>query len=40
MFSQIVCVGSIEELQKLTGKADIKDLHRERYQIYPPVISH
>ncbi|XP_052781081.1 isoleucine--tRNA ligase, cytoplasmic-like [Mya arenaria] len=26
---EIVCVGSIEELQKLTGVTDIKDLHRE-----------
>lgn len=28
-FEEIVCVGSIEELKKLTGKDNITDLHRE-----------
>jgi len=28
-FEEMVCVGSIEELMKLTGVTDVKDLHRE-----------
>ena len=28
-FEEVVCVGSIKELQELTGCGDIKDLHRE-----------
>lgn len=28
-FSEIVCIGSIEELERLTGVTGIKDLHRE-----------
>lgn len=28
-FSEIVCIGSIEELERLTGVQGIKDLHRE-----------
>lgn len=30
---EIVCVGSIEELKQLTGVQDIKDLHREVYEV-------
>ena len=26
---EVVCIGSIEELQQLSGVKDIKDLHRE-----------
>lgn len=26
---EVVCIGSIEELQKLSGRTDITDLHRE-----------
>jgi isoleucyl-tRNA synthetase len=28
-FEEVVCVGSIEELKKLTGIEDVKDIHRE-----------
>ncbi len=28
-FSEIICIGSIEELERLTGVSGIKDLHRE-----------
>lgn len=28
-FEEIICVGSIEELQELSGRTDITDLHRE-----------
>ena len=28
-FSEVICVGSIEELKKLTGATEVKDLHRE-----------
>jgi len=28
--SEVVCVGSVEELKRLTGVDDITDLHRER----------
>ena len=28
-FSEIVCIGSVEELERLTGVTGIKDLHRE-----------
>lgn len=28
-FSEIVCIGSIEELEKLSGRTGIKDLHRD-----------
>ena len=27
---EVVCIGSIAELQELTGVSDITDLHRER----------
>ena len=30
-YEEIVCVGSIAELQELTGRNDITDLHRELY---------
>lgn len=32
-FKEIVCVGSIAELERLTG-TKVTDLHRERYQNY------
>jgi isoleucyl-tRNA synthetase len=28
-FEEMVCIGSIEELQKLTGKSNINDIHKE-----------
>jgi len=31
---EIVCIGSIEELKKLTGVAEITDIHRERHAIF------
>lgn len=27
---EVVCIGSIEQLEKMTGVKNIKDLHRER----------
>ncbi|ONH66342.1 Isoleucine--tRNA ligase, cytoplasmic [Cyberlindnera fabianii] len=29
-FEEVVCIGSIEELQKLSGRTDITDLHRDK----------
>lgn len=33
-FSEIVCIGSIEELERLSGCEKIDDIHRHKYYFY------